>query len=120
VAVIFHEQVAVAGIDELDVEALAGGVELGLFQAMGRGQIGGLGLYEGHGEGLRVGVDSHPQGVVHPALGLLPGLALDDLNGAGGFFPADEVLGPPPAMKGGINQLGPGICLAQAHAVLPP
>jgi len=36
-AVIFHEQAAIAGIDELDVEALAGGVELGLFQAMGKG-----------------------------------------------------------------------------------
>jgi hypothetical protein len=53
----------------------------------------------------------------HPALGSLPRLALYDLDGTGGFLPPDEVLGPPPAMKGGINQFGSGIGFAQAHAL---
>ena len=67
-AVVLDEQVAVGGEDEGDVEALAGGVELGLLKAVGRRQVLGLGLDEGHGDRLGVRVDLDAQGVVDASL----------------------------------------------------
>jgi hypothetical protein len=99
----------VAGNKKRDVQGRAEGIAL----AFPRPWVGGgsAALVSGHGDELSVGVYMDPQGIVNPALSLLPGLALDDLNGAGGFPPADEVLGPPPGMKGGIKEFCSGIGL---------
>ena len=72
-------------------------------------QVLGLGLDQRHGDRLRVGVDLDAQRVVHAAPGLLARLAVDDLDGAGGFFSADQVFGPATGVDRRIDQLGSGV-----------
>jgi hypothetical protein len=102
-AVEFDKEVAVAGKDKGDVEALAGGVELGLLEAVGGREAFGLGFDEGDGDGLGAGVNLNAQGVVGAALAAFVRLAGDDLDGAGGLFAADEVLGPAAGVDGGVD-----------------
>ena len=94
-------------------------VEPGLVQTMGGGKAFGLGI-KSEGYGLSVVVYLDPRDILNLAPDLFAGLALNDLDASSGFLPPDEVLGPSPGVQGRINQLGPGIGLAQASAVLPP
>jgi hypothetical protein len=114
-AVELHELVAVAGEDELHVEALGGRVQLGLLQPMSRWLVLGLGLDEGDGYGLRVGRSLDAQRVVGAPPGLLEGPAVDDLDGAGRLLAADEVLGPAARVDGGVDELGARIGFRKPH-----
>ena len=69
-------------------------IPLGLFQAVTRRQAFALGLDQGHGDGLGIGVDLDAEGVVNPALGAPPWLAVDDLDGARGLLAPNQVFGP--------------------------
>lgn len=110
-AVELHELVPIAGKDELHVEALGGGVELGLPETMARRLVLGFGLDEGDGNGLRLGRRLDTQGVVDATLGLLERPAVDDLDGAGRLLTADEVLRPTACMNRGIDQFSTSIGL---------
>ena len=108
---------AVGGDDERHVHALAEGVKLGLFQAIGRGAVLSLGLQHGHGDGLRVNVDLDAEGIVRAALAGLARLAVHDDNGAGGLFAFNQVFSPPALVQRRIDQFCAGICLAEGHFV---
>ena len=99
-AVVLDEEMAVAGKDEGYVEPLTGGVEFGLLQAVGRGQVFGLGLDEGNRDRLRLGVHFDAQDVIHPSFSAPPGEPVNDVNCRGGFFAADEVFRPATGMDG--------------------
>lgn len=105
-AVELDELVAVAGEDELHVETLGDGVELGLLESVARWLVLGLGLDEGDGNGLRHGRRLDTQRVIDAALCLLERPAVDDLDGAGRLLPPDEVLGPAARVDGGVDELG--------------
>ena len=87
-------KVPVAGEDERNIQALAGSIELGLFKAVGWWQVLGLGLDQRDGDGLALECDLYAQEVVDATAGAAAGTAVADLNGPGGLFAADEVLGP--------------------------
>jgi hypothetical protein len=112
--------VAVRGEDERDVEVLAGGIALGLVQAVPRRQIFLLGLDQGDRDGLRVRVDLDAQGVIHLAPGAAAALAAQDLDGAGRLLAPDEVLGPAPLVDGRVEQLGPGVGFVVTHGLPAP
>jgi len=110
---------AVAGEDELHVEAFGGRVQLGLLEPVARRLALGLGLDEGDGDGLRVGRGLDAQRVVRAALGLLERPAVDDLDGAGRLLAADEVLGPASRVDGGVDELGARIGFRKPQSCPP-
>jgi hypothetical protein len=112
--------VPVRGEDERDVEAFAGGVALGLVQAVAGGQFFLLGLDQGDGDGLRVRVDLDAQGVVDLAPGAAAALASEDLDGARRLLAADEVLGPAPPVQRRVDQLGSGVGFVEHHRLRTP
>src|ERR1700693_3576370 len=115
-AVELDEEMAVGRKDKSDVQALAGGVELSLFEAMHRGEVLGLRFDQGERDRLGIGVDADPQRVVDPASRLLARLSVNDLDGAGRLLAADEVLHPASRMQGWIDQLRPGVGLGEQHS----
>lgn len=114
-AVELDEQVAVAGKDKLDVVARRGQVPLGLVKPVpGRERLL-LGLDQGDGDGLRLGVDANAERVVGAARGTPAALAVDDLDGSEGDFAANEILRPATGVDGRVDQFGPGVCLGKGH-----
>ena len=103
---------AVAGKHELDVQALAGRVRLGLLQSVRGRLVFRLGFDQRHGHRLRIRSDFDPQHIVHAPLGLLARLAVDDLDRAGGLLAPNQILGPAARVESGVDQFGAGIRLA--------
>ena len=106
---------AVTRKDKGNIEPLAGGVEFGLFQAVGRRQVFGLGFDQGNRDRLRPRVHLDTQDVIHPPPGAPPGEPVNDVNCRGGFFAADEVFCPSTGVDGGIDELGSRVRFAQSH-----
>ena len=75
----------------------------------------GLGFEHGDGDRLRVAVQADAKEVIDPAAGAALGLALDDVDGAGGQLALDMVLRPSTAVDGRIDQLCAGVRFAKSH-----
>ena len=65
----------------------------------------GLGFEQGHRDGLAFGVDLDPEGVVDAASRAPARSLAKDFDRSGSLLAADQILGPAPRVKGGIDQL---------------
>jgi len=114
-AVKLDEQMAVAGEDELDVVAGGGQIPLGLIEAVAWRERFLLGLDQGEGDRLRLGVDADAERGVGAPRGPPAALAVDDLDGPEGDLAANEILRPATGVDGRVDQFGPGIGFGQGH-----
>ena len=113
--VVFDEPVPIGRKDELDVQALAFGIALGLFEAVSGRKFLPFGFDERESHGLGVHVDTDAEDVVHLAPRAPPRLVADDVDRARRLFAFDQVLRPADLVECGIDQLGACVRLVQAH-----
>jgi hypothetical protein len=105
----------VGGERQRYLETLTGGVCLRLLETVHRRQVFGLGLDQGHGDGLALGVDPNTQDVINTPTGTPARAAVNDLDGAGRLLAADQILGPASRVKGRVDELRPSVGLAERH-----
>jgi hypothetical protein len=114
--VALDEEVAIRRVGKGYVEALAGGVRFGLLDPMCGWQVFGLGLDQGHRDGLAFGIDPNAQHVVDASTGAPTWATVHHFDGAGRLLATDQILGPAPSMEGRVDELGPSVGLAESHA----
>ena len=77
----------------------------------------GFGFDDAQSDGLIAAADFHSQGVIDAAFAAASGLAVDDFDSAGRFFPPNVLLGPTARMDSRVDEFGTSVGLAQWRIV---